>query len=169
MKKYLLLFIIPVILSFLPGCNSNKVKPDEQKNETNEQRLNSAKELDKRFVAAFNASNTDELMKNYWKSPDLVSYSPVAADPPDWKKSDITWYRTFEAVKGAKLQFTGLHNRVEGELVLGWGSWTITDSTGQTKANGKYTNVKARRDGKWVYIMDNMAAQAPPLQLLFAN
>jgi hypothetical protein len=59
-------------------------------------------------------------------------------------------------VKGAKLELTNAENKVEGNLVLGWGNWEIKDSSGASH-KGYYTNIKAKRDGKWVYIMDNFA------------
>jgi ketosteroid isomerase-like protein len=62
------------------------------------------------------------------------------------------------AMKGAKLEFTETHQRAAGDVVIGWGLYRVTTQGADGKTtgmNGRYTDVKAERDGKWVYLMDH--------------
>lgn len=163
MKKYLALLPALQIMLLTVSCNegvSVNQKPGTAKdgdNTTDEQKLSAAKHLDSNYVAAFNKGSFNAIMETYWNSPDLVTYSLIVSgkDSIDFKASRISWYKTFDIVKGAAIQFTGIKNRIEGELVLGSGNWELKDSTGEIKGRGFYTNIKANRGGKWVYIMDN--------------
>lgn len=55
--------------------------------------------------------------------------------------------------------------KVAGDVVIGWGKWRLTMTPpegGSVVIEGRYTDVKAQRDGKWVYILDHGSAPLPP-------
>jgi ketosteroid isomerase-like protein len=58
-----------------------------------------------------------------------------------------------------------MYNIAAGDVVLGWGTWTMTIPNGDgtsTVLQGRYSDVKAQRDGQWVYIMDHASVPLPP-------
>jgi uncharacterized protein (TIGR02246 family) len=119
--------------------------------------------LDQKFVEAFNAGDADALMDTYWNSPDLVSFPPDGMGGQGWDQTKAAAVSMFAGLKGAKLEITTHHNDVHGEVVLGWGMFTLTlpDSAG-TQIHGRFSDVKTEKDGKWVYIMDHASVPLPP-------
>lgn len=104
-------------------------------------------------------------MAGYWKSPDLVS---ISLDGMGLKGADAvkaSWAEMFKTMPGAKLEFTASTNVAFGETVLGSGTWRITIpvETGAPQVmEGRYSDVKARRDGQWVLVMDHGSVPLPP-------
>jgi ketosteroid isomerase-like protein len=52
-----------------------------------------------------------------------------------------------------------------GDVVIGWGLWRVTvagPDGAPVEVVGRYTDVKAERDGTWVYILDHASAPLPP-------
>ncbi len=149
MKKYVIL--LPVLLTslFILSCSM-------EKGESEEAMIKASNELDKKFAESFSKGDLNGIMETYWNSPDLVSYAPDIADAANYEKAKQDMTKFFETMKGARLELTNSKNRVEGNVVLGSGNWTLTlpDSAG-TKINGRYSDVKAKKDGKWVYIQDH--------------
>lgn len=158
MRKHLMVVITLLTVFLVLGCTSKGGSGD-----SDEQMLSAAGELDKKFQEAYNKGDVDALMDTYWNSPELVSYVPDAMEPADWVKSKAGAAKSFAAMKGLKLELFNTKNSIAGEVVLGSGSWTLTlpDSAG-TKMNGRYTDVKTKKDGKWVYIMDHASVPLPP-------
>ena len=66
-------------------------------------------------------------------------------------------------MKGATLEITEHHQVPAGDVVLGWGTFTLTMPNGGPEILGRYTDVKGQRDGKWVYLMDHGSVPLPPL------
>ena len=156
MKKLRNLFSVLLLALFAISCTSGT-------SETEEQMLTAAKELDTKFVEAYTKGDAAGVMATYWNSPELVSYPPdgMGAMGYDKAKEDIN--KSIEMMKGAKLDLSKINNKVMGEYVLGYGEWTLTlpDSAG-TQITGRYTDIKAKKDGKWVYIMDHASVPMPP-------
>jgi ketosteroid isomerase-like protein len=68
----------------------------------------------------------------------------------------------FESAKGAKAEFLETNYKVAGDVVIGWGKWIITfPDSAATKLYGRFTDVKTKRDGKWVYIFDHGSVPLP--------
>jgi ketosteroid isomerase-like protein len=70
-------------------------------------------------------------------------------------------------MKGCRLEMKETHQMPVGEVVLGWGLWRLTmpapdSGSAPIEMLGRYTDVKAERDGKWVYLMDHASVPVPP-------
>lgn len=122
-----------------------------------------ADELDQKFLTAFNKGDAPGLMATYWNSPDLVSAGPETMTT-GYAAAQAEADAMFKAMPGAKLEFLSHHNRVEGSVVLGWGTWRITIPAQPTPqvVEGRFTDVKAMKDGKMVYLMDHASVPLPP-------
>jgi ketosteroid isomerase-like protein len=121
--------------------------------------------VDQAFLDAFNKADLNALMATYWNSPELVSIGLDGMGGTGWEGPKAGWEATFAAMPGAQLSFQNPQNIAQGDVVLGWGDWTMTIPTGDgtaTVLQGRYSDVKAMRDGKWVYIMDHASVPMPP-------
>ena len=134
--------------------------------ETAEEMIAAAKALDASFLASYNAGDADAVSALYWHSPDVVSFQPDSMIQHGWDEIHAGYVEGFKSLPpGAKLELTEGHYSVLGDAVLTWGLWTFTvpgqDGKPQV-VEGRYTDVKAKRDGKWVYLMDHASAPMPP-------
>jgi uncharacterized protein (TIGR02246 family) len=133
--------------------------------ETPDQMIAAAKALDAEFFRAFNAGDADAVAATYWRSPEVVSYPPDTMEVRGWDAIKAGFAQAFTAMGGAKLESLDAHYLVAGEYVLSWGRWKMTlpgaDGTPVTM-EGRYTDVKAKRDGKWVFIQDHASAPMSP-------
>ena len=133
--------------------------------ETPEQMIAAAKALDAAFLKAFNAGDVEGVAATYWRSPEVVSMPPDTMVLRGWEAIRDGFQKSVEQLAGAKLELSDSHYSVNGELVLTWGLWRMTmpGPDGQSMTiEGRYSDVKAKRDGKWVYILDHASAPLPP-------
>jgi ketosteroid isomerase-like protein len=123
-----------------------------------------ASALDRQFLDAFNKGDVDALMATYWNSPNLVSFGPEGMGTKGFDAAKTEAAAMFKAMPGAKLEIATPNNDVHGDMVLGWGTWKMTMQTpaGPQVIEGRYSDVKAMRDGKMVFIMDHASMPPPP-------
>jgi ketosteroid isomerase-like protein len=130
----------------------------------NAQMIGSAIALDQRFLHAFNRGDVDAVMATYWNSPDLIVYSPTIAEAHGWKAAHDALAEAMTGATGARLELTESHYQVAGEFVIAWGKWrmSIPSLDGfPFEIEGRYTNVKAQKKGKWVVILDHASIPWP--------
>lgn len=125
--------------------------------------VSAADALDKQFLEAFNKGDAEAVSALYWNSPDVVSIGPDGMGTKGWDAARTGAIEMFKAMPGAKLEFLSGSNAAHGDVVLGWGTWKMT-IPGPTPIvmEGRYTDAKAMRDGKWVYLMDHASVPLPP-------
>ena len=158
MKHLTPLFVLTTILFLAAGC----APPGPN----TEQMIAGAKELDQKFIDAYNAGDVDGVLALYLNSPDLVSF-PVSGEVMikgyDAMKANVM--KEFAQMKGGKLEITDAHYEAAGNLVVTWGLWhwsgPMPDGT-TMEMDGRFTDVKKEHEGKWVYIMDHPSAPLPP-------
>ena len=128
------------------------------------EKVAAAEALDQRFREAFNKGDVDGLMATYWNSPNLVSFGPDGMGTKGWDANKAALPEMFKSLGGAQLEFISVNNDVHGDVVLGWGTWRMTIPTpaGPQVLEGRFSDVKAMRDGKWVYVMDHASVPLPP-------
>ena len=131
---------------------------------TPDEMVAAANALDDRFQDAFNRADVDALMATYWNSPNLVSFGPDGMGTRGWEACKAAAQAMFPAMPGAQLEFLSKNNEVQGDVVLGWGTWRITipGDPSPTVLEGRFSDVKAMRDGQWVYVMDHASVPLPP-------
>jgi ketosteroid isomerase-like protein len=125
--------------------------------------VSAADALDQQFREAFNKGDVDALSALYWNSPDVVSISPDGMGTKGWDATRAGAAEMVKAMPGATLEFTSMHNAAHGDVVLGWGTWKMTvPGPAPMVLEGRYSDAKAKRDGKWVYLMDHASVPLPP-------
>jgi len=126
-----------------------------------------ARDVDRHLVDSYNRGDIDGVMSNYWKSPDLIVYPPTALEARGWNAVREMMERGLANAPGAKLELTESRYQASGDLVICWGKWRMTlpskDGFPFT-IEGRYTSLKAQRDGKWVFILDHASIPWPLAQ-----
>jgi ketosteroid isomerase-like protein len=151
------------LIVFVNACAS-PAPPPPPPGPTPAEMVAAADALDRQFLAAFNKGDADGLMATYWKSPKLVSFGPDGMGTKGWDAAHAATAEMVKAMPGATLEFLEMHNEAQGDIVLGWGTWKMTMGPADKPLvlEGRYTDVKAMRDGKWVYLMDHASVPLPP-------
>ena len=127
--------------------------------------LKAANELDSLFLVAFNNGDADAIMKLHWNSPDLLAYPPGEMQVKGFEAVKAGYVRDFAMNKGAKLEYTNANNIPFEGGVVGYGTfrWTMPMNGAEPMVfDGRYTEVKAMRDGKLVIIVDHTSMPMPP-------
>jgi ketosteroid isomerase-like protein len=135
------------------------------KGEDPEKMIQAAKDLDHNFIEAYNNRDVDGIMDTYWNSPELVSFPPGIMETRGWEATKEAISEEFANAPDFVLELTETNNIVVGDVVLGFGKWRFTISIPEAEpmiVEGRYSDVKAKRDGKWVYILDHASAPMPP-------
>lgn len=156
MLRYISFILLPVII-LLAGCMEKQ--PDTVA------MIAAANELDQKFFDAYNRKDLETIKELYWNSPDLVSYPPGELEQRGYDKVIESFQKDFEHRMDSKLEIIELTNRAEGNVVIGTGTWLFTLNMPKGEPlliEGRFLDVKAERDGKWVYIADHASAPLPP-------
>ncbi len=127
--------------------------------------IDAANALDQQFVDAFNAGDADAVAALFWNSPEVVSYPPDAMQARGIDAIKAGWAQALEATPGATLELTESNQFVVGDGVVGHGTFTMTvpvPDEEPTTILGRFTDVKAERDGTWVYLVDHGSVPIPP-------
>ena len=162
--KARLSFCVALITLFVACAPAPPPPPAAPAGPTPAELKTAAEELDQKFLAAFNKGDAAALMATYWNSADLVSAGPEDTFITGFANAQASSEAMFKSMPGAKIEFLSHNNRVEGNVVLGWGTWRITIPA-QPKpqvVEGRFTDVKAMKDGKMVYVMDHASVPLPP-------
>jgi ketosteroid isomerase-like protein len=158
----LALGILVVAFSATFACNSAPATPDAAK------LVEGAKKLDAQFLDAFNSRNVDAMAALYWNNSEVASFQPDTMKlhgPTEIKDYFVKGMPAMPA--GAKLEILEAHYVPVGDAVMAWGlyKFTFNGSDGKSvESLGRFSDVKAERDGKWVYLMDHgsVPQMAPP-------
>jgi len=157
LKKFLKSLVLFALLGLIISC--------EQQGENEDEMLAGAEALDQKFIEAYTNGDLGGVMETYWNSPELVSYPPGAMEEKGWDDVKKGMEQFFNSVKNIDLTLTDMNYKVAGDMVISWGLWrmTLPDGNGGTmELTGRYTDVKAKRDGKWVYILDHASVPLTP-------
>lgn len=127
--------------------------------------LAAANELDSLFLVAFNNGDAEAIMKLHWNSPDLRAYPPGEMQVNGFDAVKAGYVRDFASSKGSKLEYTSTNNIPFADGVVGHGTfrWTMPMEGGSPMVfDGRYSEVKAFKDGKMVIILDHTSMPMPP-------
>ncbi len=145
------------------GCNKVSVKKETEHSAVD--LMLAADELDSLFLVAFNNGDAEAIMSLHWNSPELVTYPPGESQVNGYDAVKATYTREFAASKGAKLEYLTTNNIPFADGVVGHGSfrWSMPmEGVEAMVFEGRYTEVKAFKDGKMVVILDHTSMPLPP-------
>jgi ketosteroid isomerase-like protein len=136
----------------LAGCASAPEKP------TPEAMVSAANALDAAFLEAFNKGDVDALDALYWNSADAVSFPTDRMEARGIAAIRESNAKMVASLRGAQLSFVEPKNMAVGDAVVGWGQFRLSVPGVAAPIEGRYTDVKAERDGKWVYLIDHASS-----------
>jgi len=150
------------IAAFAVACNPKKEEPttaapvvDKEQIKTDLQAMETA------FADAMNAGKPESIV---YYADDAKSYSQNK--PPLVGKAAIDKSLLEENAareKGSKVSYTvnEVHPSSDGEMVVEFGSYKVTDSTNVVKYSGNYMSLFHKVDGKYVCVRDMSASILP--------
>jgi ketosteroid isomerase-like protein len=123
--------------------------------------------MDKQFVEAFNRQDVDGIMTSYWNSPNLVVWYPDE-DLQGYDAVRASWERTFREVDVKHFSVDQRNIEVGHHMAYDWGNWTYTfqpkGAPEEMTIKGRYLQVWAEKDGKWLVVADHASVPLPPPQ-----
>ena len=132
---------------------------------TPEEMIKGAKGLDEAFLKAFNEHNAEAMGPLYWNSPETVLMPPDMMVAKGHAAIMASFAQMIATMKDCQLEMVESHNVPVGDVAVGWGLYKLTMAGPDGKPMeilGRYSDVKAERDGKWVYLVDHASVPTPP-------
>lgn len=124
-----------------------------------------ARALDAAFMDAWNRGDAEALSRLNWDSPDAVLFPPAALEARGIAAIRQANAQTLAALPGSRIELFESHQIPAGDVVIGWGKWRLTvpgPNGTTTEIIGRHTDVKAMRNGRWVYLIDHASVPLPP-------
>ena len=127
-------------------------------------RVSGSQAVDEAWTKAILANDLDAVVACY--APDAVFWGPGDPEAKGEKaiRANYAGVLKENTVKDARLSDT--HYRTVGKMSTGWGHYSLTLAPKAGGApvtlTGRFTNVAAEKDGKWVYTADHASAEPPP-------
>lgn len=157
MHRYISLTFLFTLFILMAGCSQKVQNP--------EMMVAAADELDEQFIEAYNNRDLDGLMATYWNSPDLAVFPAGMMAAKGWDNVKASFEKEFSDSTDFKLELLTHNNRAEGDVVIGTGTWRYTLNIPGIEPmvfEGRFTDVKAEREGKWLYVIDHASVPLPP-------
>lgn len=158
-----IILVFTILMTIITGCiNDAKMAQDEM---SEAELLAEAEKLDSLFIVAFNSGDAEAMMNLYWNSPDLRAYYPMDMKLDGYNAVKASYVRDFTSSKGALLEYLDVHNIPFKDGVVGHGTFRITmpmEGSEPMVFDGRFTEVKAMKDGKMVVILDHASMPLPP-------
>jgi uncharacterized protein (TIGR02246 family) len=118
--------------------------------------LASAHALDETFLEAMNNGDLDAVVACY--AEDAVSMDPGSMMSSGRSVIRESFAAFFSALPGGHIEILESHDLICGDAVASYGLLRITvpgPDGSETAMEGRFTDLKAERDGKWVYLLDH--------------
>ncbi len=150
-----------VCITFQRCANDVKNEPAKSASDL----LAAAEELDSLFLVAFNNGDAEAIMQLHWNSPELRAYPPGEPQVSGYDAVKASYVRDFTENKGAKLEYLSTNNIPFADGVVGHGTfrWSMPMEGAEPMVfEGRYSEVKAFKDGKMVIILDHTSVPMMP-------
>ena len=128
--------------------------------------LLATEDLDQRFTAGVSRKDIEQVMRCFWNSPDLVM---VVHDGTVFQGFDgvrSAFEQMFSECETLSLAIDEVRHMPYGDSVFAVGTATYemktTEGVSETITE-RWTDVRRKADGRWVYVMDHAHAVAPDL------
>jgi len=161
MKKSLFRFSIynlTLLLLLTVSCK-NQVESEELTKSLTEAELVGNQKLDQQFLDGMNQMDIEKLMSCFWNSPDLIFVDfdgNVNRGSENIRKVFEQFFAQFESINLVCDEISLIR---AGNSVFAVGTATYTmqtkDGTSQ-KVTQRWTDVRGKVDGHWVYVLDHV-------------
>lgn len=129
---------------------------------SNDEMVKGAAALDQAFLKAFNAGDANAVAACY--ASDAVLFPPDQLMVKGQPAVLSGFAQMVKMMPGCTLDLTESHTMVAGDKVISYGTFKMTETGPDGKPMemmGRYTDVKAMQNGKWVYLVDHASVPMP--------
>jgi uncharacterized protein (TIGR02246 family) len=116
------------------------------------------------WVKAVKAGDLEGVVKLY--APDAVAWFPGEAQHEGSAAIRASYTTLFETFTVVDAVLSNSHHVGDAQHRANWGNFSMTlkqKSDGKsTTMTGRYTDVQAKRNGLWVYVVDHTSAEPAP-------
>lgn len=161
--KSKVLLVFTILTTLIAGCTGDSKMAQDEMSEA--ELIAEAEKLDSLFLVAFNSGDAEAMMNLYWNSPDLRAYYPMDMKLDGYNAIKASYVRDFTSSKGAIMEYLEVKNIPFKNGVVGHGTFRITmpmEGSDPMVFDGRFTEVKAMRDGKMVVVLDHASMPLPP-------
>lgn len=162
-QKHFLIACIVIFGFFTSGCEV-EVEKNEKQAPSTDMMIADANKVDSLYAVHFNNGDLDALMSLHWNSPEFISYPVGEMKLKGYDAVKEIYRKDFENYKGARMEYVEYYNvPVEG-AVMGHGvfKWTYAPEGAPVEEFiGRYSDVKAYKDGKMVILLDHSSLPTP--------
>jgi ketosteroid isomerase-like protein len=126
--------------------------------------LLATEDLDERFTSGMSRKDIEQVMSCFWNSPDLIL---VVYDGTVFRGFDEVrraFEQLFDQCEALSLVIDEVSHNRQDDSVFAVGTATyemITIDGASQKVTERWTDVRRKVDGRWVYVMDHAHALAP--------
>ena len=130
----------------------------------NDEYLLATEDLNKRFTEGMSQKNIEQVMSCFWNSPNLVFVSFDGNVYHGYDNVRMAVEQLFAQAESLSLVINEVSHILQGESVFAVGTaayeMTTIDGVHQT-IRERWTDVRRKVDGCWVYVLDHAHALAP--------
>lgn len=124
----------------------------------NDEFLLATKDLDQRFTGGMSRMDIEQVMSCFWKNPDVILVVHDGTVFHGFDDIRTAFEQLFAQCKTINLAINEVSHLPQGESVFAVGTATYEMTTTQgasEKIIERWTDVRRKVDGRWVYVMDH--------------
>lgn len=137
------------------------VSPEQ---ELTAEELAGIRDLDRRFLDAYNRLDVDDLMNCLWRSPDLVVLLYDGTVFVGWDTVRKITEETFSGLASAHVEIdeVAFHRSGDAIMAVGTASYELQPKDGPLQTfSARWTDFRRIEDGQWVYVSDHAQILEP--------
>ena len=159
------IFNLTLLLFLTVSCRT-QVESEEQAKSLTDADLLANRELDQRFVDGMSQMDIEKLMSCFWNSPDLIFVDFDGNVNRGYENIRKVFEQFFDQFESLSLGGDGSYSLIRaGNSVFAVGTSTYTmqmkDGTSK-KITQRWSDVRGKIDGHWVYVLDHVHYLATP-------
>jgi len=126
--------------------------------------LLATEDLDQRFTGGMSRKDIEQVMSCFWNSPDLIFVIYDGTVFHGFDNVRRAFEQMFAQCEGLSLVIDEVSHIPQGDSVFAVGTATYEMTTNEgtsQKITERWTDVRHKVDGRWVYVMDHAHALLP--------
>ncbi len=154
------LTLVTLIFLGLYGFPAQPARADDS-----DQSIADNQRIEQTLISALSSKDLDAVMKLYWHSPDLVVVFPNGNTVKGWDNVRTAYQGYISAIDSLHGSLSDTTYLTTGDTVLATGLFSydivMKGGGGTDHEAAQYVNVRQKKDGQWVIVMDRIQPAAP--------
>jgi len=126
--------------------------------------LLATKDLDQRFIEGMSRKDIEQVMNCFWNSPDLILVTYDGSVYRGYDNVRTAVEQLFSQAESLSLVINEVNHIPQGERIFAVGTATYEMTTidgAHHTIRERWTDVRRKEDGRWVYVLDHAHALRP--------